>query len=101
MITFHHQPPTVGVAGQPPTAFGNPPLRRINMFHAAAYRLFGPADGPAHSSFNPLTGTKYDSGLAIQHWHEQVERHRAKTDARWQRWNKRLHGHYPVPPPLP
>ena len=101
MIAFHHRPPTADLTEQPPTVFGDPTLRPITRIHAAAYRLFGPADGPANSLFNPLTGTRYDSGRAARHRHEQLERRRVKANARWELWNKRLHGHYPVPPPPP
>ncbi|TWP34308.1 hypothetical protein [Leekyejoonella antrihumi] len=66
----------------------------MNPVSAALLRVFGPSDSPG----NPLVGTKYDPTLAAQRGMERTARHHAQVNAGWQRWDKRLHGHNPVPP---
>lgn len=67
-------------------------IRRIN---AVLLRIFGPPDIPG----GPLAGTRFDPELASRRDHLRAERAYVRSIARWQRWDARLHGHNPVPPP--
>jgi hypothetical protein len=73
--------------------------RPIHPFYAALLHIYGPADSPS----NPLAGTQHDHRLGERRQHEQAERYRVNAYARWQRWDKRLHGHNPLlrPPRQP
>lgn len=70
-------------------------IRRINAIYAALLWVLGPSDTPD----GPLAGTRFDPELAAPRDHERAERRYVKSVARWQRWDARLHGHNPIPPP--
>lgn len=97
MIIIHRRQRTTEVTSTPPTAARNPDLERINPVYAALLRVFGPPDSPD----SELVGTKYDTRIAAQREREEFERRRLRVNARWQRWDERLHHHHPVPPPFP
>lgn len=96
MTIIHRRQQVTGVPPTPPDATPSPELERINAFYAALVRLLGPPDSPD----SPLVGTKYDTRLAAKREREEFERRRVRANARWQRWDERLHGHNPVPPPF-
>lgn len=78
-----------------PTELSGLQVRRINAFYAALLQVFGPSDTPD----GPLAGTRFDPELVSRREHERAEWRYAKSIARWRRWDGRLHGHNPVPPP--
>lgn len=86
---------SAGEAPPQPSESDSSEPRRINPIYAALLRVLGPPE----SQDNPLLGTKYDPRLAARRAQEKSERHRDKALVRWQRWEHRLHGHHPVPPP--
>lgn len=96
MIIIHRAQRATGIARALAAEDRSSREDRINPVYAALLRVFGPPDSPD----NPLLGTKYDPRLAAQREREKFTRRRIKVDERWQRWDHRLHGHHPMPPPF-